>query len=694
MERNAIDDNSVASAGAPRTDHDSNKEINDAQPEQIDPIRAEGDNQHDTGANVNQEKVEGVENADHGDVTQPVDLDLGLDQLLAETDRFILGLSHATTEDTSQPLEIPAAVEKFLKKVESRIDDYDRGESKFGQVPSDDSLFLDAVDRLTRLRDALVGFMSDSNGMLLLNLISAVLHRAMLFMEDDLRCLLEQSNPSSKNSSDPSSKPDQSTTTPDQSSEAAAAAAEEEETFPSYTTEAISSMNLLSRAMISAGYEAEVFNVFLITRRHALEEELKMQGFEKISIDDVQRMQWEPLQGEILTWISILKRCSGHLLPLEQKFYHSMFSDHHDPAFAKRLLSDIALTVCIRLVNVAEAVAMTKRSSEKLFRFLDMLEALRDAIPTIDKDSLYTKECIEELKTEFVTAGSRLGEAAFSIFCELENSIKSDNVKTPVPNGAVHPLTRYTMNYLMYACEYKDTLEQLFRQHQKTEQSQEYSGGGEGDGEKERRSVDNNEEQEKKDSPFTTRLMTILDLLDKNLEAKSLLYKDPSLRYIFLLNNGRYMLKNVRGSAEIHQVVGDPWCRKRSSDMRLYHKSYQRETWSRVLQCLNQEGLQVHGKVHKPVLKERFKNFNLLFDEIHKTQSTWVVSDDQLQSELRVSISAVMIPAYRSFFARFGQYFTPGRQTEKYIKYQPEDIEGVIDELFDGTTSSMARKRT
>ncbi|RVW32022.1 Exocyst complex component EXO70B1 [Vitis vinifera] len=244
------------------------------------------------------------------------------------------------------------------------------------------------------------------------------------------------------------------------------------------------------------------------------------------------------------------------------------------------------------------------------------------------------------------------------------------------------------MNYLKYACEYKDTLEEVFQQHQKIERTDE--AGSDVD----ERSSQNNSRLPVKQTPFATQLIAVMDLLDSNLDTKSKLYKDMSLRYIFLMNNGRYILQKIKGSSEIHEVMGDTWCRRRSSDLRQYHKNYQRETWSKVLQCLRDEGLQVNGKVNKPVLKERFKTFNTLFDEIHKTQSTWVVSDEQLQSELRVSISAVMIPAYRSFLARFSQYLDSGRQTEKYVKYQPDDIETSIDELFDGNPTSMTRKRT
>lgn len=192
-------------------------------------------------------------------------------------------------------------------------------------------------------------------------------------------------------------------------------------------------------------------------------------------------------------------------------------------------------------------------------------------------------------------------------------------------------------------------------------------------------------------SPFSIQINKVMDLLDMNIEAKSKLYRDPLLSLIFMMNNWRYTKQKVKGS-EMNELMGDAWSRKRQSDIMNYFKRY-RESWGRLLNCLSHDGLTVHGKVVKPVLKERFKSFNAMFDEIHKTQSTWVVSDDQLQSELRVSISSVVIQAYRAFLARFSQSFTPGRQTEKYIKYQVEDIETYIDELFDGNKNAAQGKK-
>ncbi|GFS34351.1 exocyst subunit exo70 family protein C1 [Actinidia rufa] len=331
---------------------------------------------------------------------------------------------------------------------------------------------------------------------------------------------------------------------------------------------------------------------------------------------------------------------------------------------------------------------MTKRSSEKLFKVLDIYETLRDVVPSMD--DLFPEEIGNEIKSEASLTRSQLGESTVFIFCELENSIKADTGKMTVPGGAVHPLTRYTMNYLKYACEYKDTLEQIFREHQKIERADSGTGS---DYDYNSHCGQNHNNHKVKQSPFALQINKVMDLLDTGLETKSKLYKDTSLSSLFMMNNGRYILQKIKGATEINDLMGDTWSRKRSSDLRQYHKNYQRETWGKLLSCLNHEGLSLNGKVVKPVLKEKFKSFNVMFDEIHRTQSTWVVSDEQLQSELRVSISSVVVPAYRSFLARFSQTFTPGRQTEKYVKYQPEDIETYIEELFDGNATATGRRR-
>ncbi|GAB4828551.1 hypothetical protein Ancab_018211 [Ancistrocladus abbreviatus] len=630
---------------------------------------------------------------DHADGDESLSSDhrLSFEDAAQDIDRLITSLS--IQDRSNHPSEIPNTVEKFVRLVQSKIDDYESGSAIFGRDAKEDSALIDAVSQISKLTKLLAEFSPDSSTSKLLSRTSMVVQQAMNFMEEELRMLLEDST-NSLNASEPKSPKSKHSSSNQESDQNKSADSEgkmkEEGEFPAFSDEVISNIKRIASSMLSTGYVTECCQVYSITRRNAFKEAMKQQGFERIGIDDIQKMQWETLEGHITTWVKVVRYSAKVLFPGEKKLCYSVFSNY--PSMGEGISTNLARAVIILFLNFAEAVALTKRSAERLFKVLDIYETLAELISTFN-EPLYSKDCADELRSEISAVQHRLGEAAVCIFCDLENSIKSDVARNPVPSGAVHPLTRYTMNYLRYACDFKDALEQVFAQRERAEQLKE----GLEPLQKEKGNQDdnsnNNNNQKHKFSPFAAQLIAIMDLLDANLEAKSKLYKDPSLRYIFLMNNGRYILQKIKESTETHQLVGDNWRRKRSSELRSYHKNYQRETWSKALQCLSHDGLQVNGKVHKPILKDRFKNFNQMFDDIHKTQSTWVVSDEQLQSELRVSISAVMIPAYRSFLARFGQYFTPGRQMEKYVKYQPEDIETVIEGLFDGNPTSMARRR-
>ncbi|CAG7911365.1 unnamed protein product [Brassica rapa] len=587
---------------------------------------------------------------------------LSLPQVMEAVDDFIQSLSSST-----DPLqEIPPAVEPFPETVDSLVSKMES--SGLGRDESEDSAFIDAVNRISisviRLRELNLDSTPVSSW---LNRASSVQHRAVSLLDEEFRHLLDRSN-KKKNGDEHNNHDESDNNNPPQ----------EEKTFPDIPPESIPTLKKIAGAMISAGYETECCMSYETSRRHAFKEELSEIGFEGINVDDVQRIPWESLQGEIASWISIVRRCSSVLFPGELSLCRTVFPEQDHASLRKGLFTGLVSAVTIRFLDFSGAVVLTKRSSEKLFKFLDMYETLRELIPAVEESD---SDLIQEIKL----SQTRLGEAAVTIFGELENSIKTDIGRTPVPSGAVHPLTRYTMNYLKYACEYKDTLNQVFQHYEKAETD-------ETEPEPERHQREDDEEY--KTSAFARQMIRVMELLDANLEVKSGLYRDPSLRSIFLMNNGRYILQKIKGSIEIRDLMGQAWTRKRSTELRQYHKSYQRETWGKVLQCMNQEGLQVNGKISKTALKERFKIFNNMFDEIHKTQSTWIVNDEQMQSELRVSIAALVIPAYRSFFGRYKQHIDSGRHTDKYVKYQPEDIESVIDDLFDGNPASMGRKRT
>ncbi|XP_012567593.1 exocyst complex component EXO70C2-like [Cicer arietinum] len=603
-----------------------------------------------------------------------------LEKVSEDIDQFLEENNHNNEE------KIPEFVNKFLDLVEQKIAEYDGSETKWGESMEKDSSFLEGVNRVTKLMKFLTIIIERGNednenedekeekkenknsNSMLLNRIGVIQQRAMSYLEEEFRLLMEESRNQNKseNNHDPKGK---------HVAAAEPSDAEPIETvmdFPGFTEEAVTNLNKIAREMLLGGYESECCHVYAVSRKYAFGDGLHKLGYERISMDEVQKMQWESLEREIPTWINTFKECANVWFPGERKLVGLIFAEH--PSVADTLYTNLTRVVTFQLLNFAESVAMTKRAAEKLFKLLDMYETLRDTVPNLE--NLFPEEIVDEVKAEMTSAKNRLGEVAVLIFCELENSIKSDNGKTPVSGGAVHPLTRYIMNYLRLACEYKDILEEVFKDHSKIERADSTSRPrypGENQNENQRSSND-----KENTSPFAAQLTRVMELLDTNLEGKAKLYKEVALSCIFMMNNGRYIVQKIKGSSEIYEVMGETWCRKRSTELRTYHKNYQIETWGKILSCLSPKGLNDNGKVPKPALKERFKTFNALFEEIHKTQSTWVVSDEQLQSELRVSISALV-----------------SRQTEKYIKFQAEDIENYIDELFDGNPhhQAMARKK-
>ncbi|GJN28217.1 hypothetical protein PR202_gb16316 [Eleusine coracana subsp. coracana] len=616
-------------------------------------------------------------NAAAGEAGEPA-VEPDLAALSAEIDAFLA----ARDADPEFPVVSEVTLDKFASAVEQEIAETEGADDKWaGDAPP----LLAAIKRIAALAAALTA-RNDGKYTIGVHRVTGVLHRAMTFVEDEFHAILEdpRCNKSSNNNADTGSATNKSMMMRRQASFGGAAAhghdpdrcaiPQASDGLDPFAAETVDRLRAMAEAMLAAGYETECEQVFLVARRNALDAAAQALGYERASIDDVVRMPWEALESEVATWIKAFRHVVTAALPGERDLAARVFASSAD--MGRAIFADLAHCALLQLLNFTEAVAMTKRAAEKLFKVLDMYEAVRDAAPLVDAWFVINPSSeSDDLKSELASVQARLGESAAAIFCDLESSIRADVAKQPVPGGAVHPLTRYLMNYLKVACEYKHTLEQVFREHH--------------------RPADDDEPDTAAGDPFAAQLMEVMELLHGNLEAKSRLYKDQSLSNIFMMNNGRYMLQKIRGSAEINAVVGEAWSRKRSTDLRQYHKNYQRETWGRVLNLLRDDGvITVKGHVQKQVLKDRFKQFNAAMDEIQRTQGAWVVSDEQLQSELRVSIAAVIVPAYRSFLGRFSQQFSAGRQTEKYIKLSGEDLEAIIEELFDGNAVSMPRRRT
>ncbi|XP_060204464.1 exocyst complex component EXO70B1 [Lycium barbarum] len=425
----------------------------------------------------------------------------------------------------------------------------------------------------------------------------------------------------------------------------------------------------IANRMIRSGYEKECCQVYSSVRREVLDECLAILGIEKLSIEEVHRIEWQSLDEKMKKWIYAVKVLVRILLSAEKSLCEQIFVESE--LIKEVCFMETAKGCVMQLLNFGEAVAIGRRSSEKLFRILDMYDALADVLSDIDL--LFSDEAGEMVCSEAKGVLDGLGEAAIGTFVEFENAVQREASKKPTQGGEIHPLTRYVMNYVKLLVDYSDTLNGLL---EKLERGMEPDSSRNDNG-------DNSELENV--APLARRLMLLIKSLEGNLEGKSRMYEDCGMQYIFLMNNVHYIVQKVKDS-ELQKLLGDQWVRKRRGQIRQHATSYLRASWSKVLSCLKDEGLSgSSSNASKVALKERFKSFNACFEEIYRIQTGWKVPDAQLREELRISISEKVLPAYRSFLGRFGGHLESGRNAGKYIKYTLEDLEGYLLDLFEGS---------
>lgn len=428
----------------------------------------------------------------------------------------------------------------------------------------------------------------------------------------------------------------------------------------------------LAQRMITAGHHQQCCKIYRDTRASVLEQTLQKLGVEKLSREDVHKMQWEVLEGKITDWIKYMRIAIILLLSGERKVCDQVF--HELEPYRETCFAEVTSNSVTMLLSFGEGIAKSKRSPEKLFVLLDMYETMRELYPEVEtifggKPSAHICESISGLT-------QRLAQTAEETFGDFSEAVERDVTKTPVQDGTVHPLTSYVINYVKFLFDYQSTLRQLFGEDETVEPA---------------------------NSQLASATTKIMSALQSNLDGKSKLYRDPALAHVFLMNNIHYIVKSVRRS-EAKDVLGEDWVQRHRRIVQQHAQNYKRVAWTKVLQTLSVPGLTSSGSsalgndgtastgVSRTLLKDRFKTFNIQFDELYQRQTQWFVPDGELRESLRLAVAEVLLPAYRSFLKRFASLVESGKNPQKYVKLTPEALDAKLGELFEGKDKAEPRR--
>nr|XP_020460275.1 exocyst complex component 7 isoform X11 [Monopterus albus] len=300
-----------------------------------------------------------------------------------------------------------------------------------------------------------------------------------------------------------------------------------------------------------------------------------------------------------------------------------------------------------------------------ILRHLKMSKSEFDA--TLQGTAASTKNKLPTLITSMETIGAKALE-------EFADSIKNDPDKeyNMPKDGTVHELTSNAILFLQQLLDFHETAGAMLASQETSSSSSSYT------------------------SEFNKRLLStyickVLGNLQLNLLSKSKVYEDSALSAIFLHNNYNYILKSLEKS-ELIQLVTVTQKKAESSYKELIEQQIQmyQRSWYKVTEHLTDrnmpnaiyhQGAKLKDK-ERQVIKDKFKGFNDGLEELCKTQKGWAIPDKDQRDFIRQAQKKVVSHAYQTFLKRCANIsFT--KNTEKYHKYRPEDVEEMIEKLFD-----------
>ncbi|KAF7129310.1 hypothetical protein RHSIM_Rhsim10G0049200 [Rhododendron simsii] len=437
----------------------------------------------------------------------------------------------------------------------------------------------------------------------------------------------------------------------------------------------IPDLKYIAKLMFDSNHDQECRQAFISVQKDALNNRLFMLEVDKLRIDDVLKMEWGNLDSQIRRWIWVMKIFVRVYLASEKRLSDQIFGGFDSCSLI--CFVEASKSSMLQLLNFGKAIALGPRQPEKLVRILGMYEVLADLIPDID--ALYADEIDSCVRNECQGLLRRLGYCVKATFLEFENLVASNTSTTPFPGGGIHHLTRYVMNYIKTLTDYSETLNLLLKDSGK-ETSVSFSPDL-------NPTVEDNSSIRSSFcvSPTSLHFRSLISILLCNLDDKSKLYEEDSLRHLFLMNNIHYMTQKVKDS-ELRTILGDDWIHKHNWKFQQQAMNYERATWSSILSLLRDEEIHYPGSnsVSRTLLKERMQGFYVAFEEVYKIQTAWLIPDVQLREDLRVSTSVKVIQAYRTFLGRHCSNLS-----DKSIKYSAEDLESFLLDLFEGSRKSL-----
>eukprot|EP01018_Ginkgo_biloba_P024386 Gb_38868 [translate_table: standard] len=386
--------------------------------------------------------------------------------------------------------------------------------------------------------------------------------------------------------------------------------------------------------------------------------------------EEIDEMEWEPLESSIGLWIQHLEIAVKTVFASEKKLCRECFTAVDGDFVWPECLARVADKVMAIFFRFGEGVARSRKEPQKLFKLLDMFESMENLNAQFTE--IFEGDAGKDICLRFRELQKQIVNAACKVFWEFGLQVEGQQHGAPPPDGSVPKLIRYVVNYSKYlASEYYGPImtkilkiEQLWKCGKVEEQN-----------------------------PFCDAISNIMEALQRNLDSKSMAYKDKALGHLFLTNAHWYMYMRTKDS-ELGKLLGETWWKqkhKQEAERSAY--LYQKEAWGHVLEHLNREGLLLSSDnraSNRSIVKQRLKSFMTAFEETYQRhQWCYCVQEQELREQIISAISQTIVPAYANYLHSYAMLLQQGKKTAGVLEdgdavLPPDSIQQLLGELFVG----------
>lgn len=170
-------------------------------------------------------------------------------------------------------------------------------------------------------------------------------------------------------------------------------------------------LKAIADCMIASGYGKECVKIYKIVPKSIIDEALYDQGLDRsVSASEIQKMDWKALEGKIRGWLRAVRVSVRTMFIGERILCDHVFSA--SLPIRQSCFIEITLDGALPLLSFPESVAKTKKlSAEKMFRMLDIYEAIAVLLPEIE--SIFLDNSTSAIHLQAKNSIIKLGDAIY-----------------------------------------------------------------------------------------------------------------------------------------------------------------------------------------------------------------------------------------------------------------------------------------